>query len=105
MIEGKEYSVEELLAEGIISNEPFSIINFALYESCVGSDIDYDNGLSIARRLVGANASSIYNVYSWWNELAESGEIEGYVVLAWLVELGLVDDIQHQSLEELKEKF
>lgn len=105
VIEGKEYSVEELLAEGIISNEPFSIINFALYESCVGSDIDYDNGLSIARRLVGANASSIYNVYSWWNELAESGEIEGYVVLAWLVELGLVDDIQHQSLEELKEKF
>ena len=105
VIEGIEYSVEDLLTEGIIDNEPFSVINFALYESCVDSNIDYDKGLSIVKRLVGTNASAIYNVYSWWNELAKAGEIEGYVVLAWLIELGLVEGIQHQLLQELKNKF
>ena len=59
--------------------------------------------MSIINRIVGATPSQIYSVYSWWDELVKSGDPEGYIVLAWLVELGLVNDIPHKPLEELKQ--
>ena len=102
-IEGKAHSVSELLAEGVSENEPFSVVNYALNESKRKSNYDYEHGMSIINRIVGATQSQIYSVYSWWDELAKSGDPEGYIVLAWLVELGLVNDIPHKPLEELKQ--
>ena len=102
-IEGKAHSVSELLAEGVSENEPFSVVNYALNESKRKSNYDYEHGMSIINRIVGATPSQIYSVYSWWDELAKSGDPEGYIVLAWLVELGLVNDIPHKPLEELKQ--
>lgn len=102
-IEGKAYSVSELLAEGVSENEPFSVVNYALNESKRTSGYDYEHGMSIIKRIVGAPQSQIYSVYSWWDELTKSGDPEGYIVLAWLVELGLVNDIPHKAIEELKQ--
>lgn len=102
-IEGKTYSVSELLAEGVSENEPFSVVNYALNESKCKTSYDYEYGMSIIKRIVGATQSQIYSVYSWWDELAKSGDHEGYIVLAWLVELGLVNDIPHKAIEELKQ--
>ena len=102
-IEGKAHSVSELLAEGVSENEPFSVVNYALNESKRKSNYDYEHGMSIINRIVGATPSQIYSVYSWWDELVKSGDPEGYIVLAWLVELGLVNDIPHKPLEELKQ--
>lgn len=102
-IEGKEYSVSELLAEGVAENEPFSVVNYALNESKRHSNYDYEYGISIVKHISEADQSQIYSVYSWWDELAKSGDQEGFVVLAWLIELGLVNDIPHRTLEELKQ--
>lgn len=102
-IEGKAHSVSELLAEGVSENEPFSVVNYALNESKRKSNYDYEHGMSIINRIVGATPSQIYSVYSWWDELVKSRDPEGYIVLAWLVELGLVNDIPHKPLEELKQ--
>lgn len=44
--------------------------------------------------------------YSWWNEQAQKGEIEGYVVLLWLLDLNFIEEermnySRHDLLEYL----
>lgn len=50
--------------------------------------------------------SKLEITYSWWNEQAQKGEIEGYVVLLWLLDLNFIEEermnySRHDLLEYL----
>lgn len=100
-IQGNAMSVEQLLSNGISSGEPFSIINYALYIANIGDGFDYSKGLNIVQVIKDTSFEIIQNIYFWWFEVAKKGEIEGIIVLAWLMELGCISE--HTSLGTLNE--
>ena len=103
IIDKKSYSVEELLQEGVLTNEPFSITNYALQKAKENDGINYEVGLSIVSALGKLPKHLLNGVYSWWSDLAQKGENEGYIVLAWLIEMGVISTTPYGSIEDLKQ--
>ena len=103
VIDKKSYSVEELLQEGVIANEPLSITNYALQKAKENDGINYEVGLSIVSALGKLPKHLLNGVYSWWSDLAQKGENEGYIVLAWLIEMGVISTTPYGSIEDLKQ--
>lgn len=103
IIDKKSYSVEELLQEGVLANEPFSITNYALQKAKENDGINYEVGLSIVSALGKLPKHLLNGVYSWWSDLAQKGENEGYIVLAWLIEMGVISTTPYGSIEDLKQ--
>ena len=102
IIDKKSYSVEELLQEGVLANEPFSITNYALQKAKENDGINYELGLSIVSVLRKLPKHFLNGIYSWWSDLAQKGENEGYIVLAWLIEMGVISTSPYGSIEDLK---
>lgn len=97
--DGVEYSVEELLKDGIMALEPYSLINFALYTSFVNGRFRYEVGLAFLKQY--REKGHLLEAAGWWCKLKQKGELEGYVVIMWLCDMGLYI---FDSKEELKKK-
>lgn len=95
--DGKNYSVEELLEDGVKAYEPYSLMNFALFISSENGCFKYESGLDFLKQFV--EDGHLLEAASWWYKLKQNGELEGYVVLMWLCDLGLGI---FESKEELK---
>lgn len=93
---GIDYSVEELLQEGIVAKEPYSLINYALFISWKNGRYNYNAGLTFLRQY--KDSGHLLEAASWWYKLKREGELEGYVVSMWLCDLDL-------SLFETKEEL
>ena len=85
--DGVDYSVEELLKEGVKALEPYSLINFALYTSFADGCFRYEIGLAFLKQY--KTEARLLEAASWWYKLKQNGELEGYVVLMWLCDMGL----------------
>ena len=85
--EGISYSVEELLQAGIMSCEPYSLVNYAIYISWNKDHYNYNIGLTFLRQY--KDSGHLLEAASWWYKLRRDGEAEGYLVLMWLSDLGL----------------
>lgn len=105
ILENRSYTVEELLAEGIARKEPFSLVNYALYCSLQTTSFDYYKGLLIVKQIESPSVATMNRIYTWWEALANEGDAEGYIVIAWLLELGLISDTSLGSLHELKTRI
>lgn len=105
ILENRSYTVEELLAEGIARKEPFSLVNYALYCSLQTTSFDYYKGLLIVKQIQSPSVATMNRIYTWWEALANKGDAEGYIVIAWLLELGLISDTSLGSLHELKTRI
>ena len=85
--DGVDYSVEELLKEGVRTLEPYSLINFALYTSFADGCFRYETGLAFLKQY--KTEARLSKAADWWYKLKQNGELEGYVVLMWLCDMGL----------------
>ena len=95
--DGVDYSVEELLKDGVKTREPYSLMNFALYISFENRCFKYESGLNFLKQYL--EDGHLLEAASWWYKLKQNGELEGYIVLMWLCDLGLGI---FESKEELK---
>lgn len=87
-----DYSVEELLENGINNLDSTSLMNNALLLSYKKGKYDYKVGMDYLSRFVGQ--SDLESTFSWWNGQAQNGDPEGYVVLLWLLDLKAIDERQ-----------
>lgn len=86
-----------LLREGVKESEPFSFVNEALaFCLSFGSDTDWQIADDLMRNLPETNTISIVN---WWSDIAKMGEIEGFLVLFFLLRH---KKIEHSALGSIK---
>ena len=86
---GITYDVAKLLQQGIQENEPYSIMNYALFISFEKGIYLYNSGLAFLEKHKGD--CNLLSVTSWWLKLKRQDELEGYMVISWLCDLGLYD--------------
>ena len=91
-LDDHDYSVEELLENGINNLDSTSLMNNALLLSYKKGKYDYKVGRDYLSQFVGQ--SNLESTFSWWNGQAQKGDPEGYVVLLWLLDLELIDEKQ-----------
>ena len=87
-----EYSVEELLENGINHLDPTALMNNALLLSYIDGKYDYEAGRTYLGQFGGQ--SDLGSTFFWWNDQAQNGDQEGYVVLLWLLDLQEIDEEQ-----------
>lgn len=87
-----DYSIEELLENGINHLDATSLMNNALLLSYKKGKYDYKVGRNYLSQFVGQ--SDLESTFSWWNGQAQKGDPEGYVVLLWLLDLKVIDERQ-----------
>jgi len=88
-IAAEEYPpLDELLASGLAKKRPFALVNEALRRAA-GVQCQSDWMLADAEI---AQLPSTSGVLEWWTALLEEGDLEGHLVIAWLVRHGLTSD-------------
>lgn len=90
VIDGVEYGVKDLLDYGIDILSPITIMNRALLFSYVDNMFDYKVGIAYLKNFL--EKTKLFDAFSWWSYLAKRGDLEGYVVLLWLLDLGAIDE-------------
>lgn len=98
-IKGKNYSVPELLEKGVRENESYSLINRALYDSWVKDRIYWENGDYYIKKI---DLSMVSEPLKWWEDLAEKGEREGYIVLYWLYRNNIIKKSRIGNMDKIK---
>lgn len=91
-IDNHDYSVEELLENGINHLDPTALMNNALLLSYNEGKYDYEIGKKYLGQFEGQ--SDLGSTFYWWNDQAQNGDQEGYVVLLWLLDLKEIDEEQ-----------
>jgi len=110
-IDEKAYSVDELLADSLEKGDIFSIFNKALLiyetENMTGfNETKYQAGLNYLKSLVKNDLDfQLLNVYKWWVSLAKRGDKEGYLVLLWLIDMGVTSDTDVGNREKIISLF
>ncbi|WP_160726165.1 SIR2 family protein [Bacillus sp. USDA818B3_A] len=98
------FTMEELITPKLNENEPFAIVNQALYliESDERNWVEADNLISKIKE--SPEYDKLDDVESWWYNLSISEDTEGDLVLAWLVRHRLIEDPQELSIRDRLEK-
>ena len=81
-----DISIEDLLEKSIKSSSGLAITNYALYKAInnkdwVGSDVIFEE-MSI---------NMVNEIFSWWETLFTSGDLEGMLVMIWLERHGKIE--------------
>lgn len=105
VIDGISYDIPELLNKGVNEEKPFFLVNMALYVSIMGDFVDMRRGNCYLKRLDRNMAAA---VRTWWEKLAQQGELEGYIVLYWLYAHHLIEESEmgkEEIIQILNERF
>lgn len=102
VIDETKYSVSKilkLLKSGVRNKSGFSITNFALTLSMKCRD---DDSWRLAYDLMKViSGYEIMSVSSWWEDIAQKGEIEGYLVHFFLLKHDKIDESSLGSLKSI----
>lgn len=74
--------VIQLLVDGVKEQEPFCLVNMALFLAVELNTLD---DWKTADRIIALLPEDIYPIITWWNELANKGDSEGYLLELWLL--------------------
>lgn len=101
-----KYSVKyvaELLKESVHEKEPFSMVNMALlWVLNVKGEDCWRLADNIISMLPSDNVSSALD---WWLDVANKGDVEGYLVHYWMLKKGIIDKTPLGTKEYLLEKI
>lgn len=89
----------KLLNDGVREGEAFSLVNTALvFALMLGDDESWHLADSIFEKL---SPLGVVLVESWWKDVAEAGDIEGDLVLFFLLRYGLIDDSETAPIKSI----
>lgn len=95
--------VAELLKDGVHDKEPFSMINMALLWAINVGGIEgwklADNIMSILPK------EEISAAVEWWSDVTKTEDIEGYLVLYWLLKWNKIAKTDLGTKEEMRSKI
>lgn len=88
-----------LLRDGVKQKDTFSLINMALFWALErGKEDDWE----LADKLFGyINQNDIKDALQWWQEVADSGEVEGFLVHLFMLRHGKVAGSPFGNMDEL----
>lgn len=93
----------QLLKEGIIQKESFSYVNLALLLALrCGKDSDWKFADDLVEKMPDDNVSS---VQGWWEDVGNSGDIEGLLVHFFLLRHGKIKKSIFGDMEQLSQKL
>lgn len=91
-----------LLRKGIEDKDAFSLVNMALIFAL---DLGEERDWRTADKLIsGISTNGAEEVFHWWKGLANAGELEGTLVLLWLLRHGKVKQSQVGNVKELQKQ-
>lgn len=106
VIKGRTYGVPDILEKGVRENKAFFLVNMALYISIMGKMVEIKRGEYYIKKVF---IEDVDKVREWWENLAQKGEVEGYIVLYWLFNLGFIEasDVGTKEgiMKVMKDKF
>jgi len=94
------YTMEELIEPGLNEKLSFALINKAMYSIEESSEWELADNLFSQIELTNETSDDIEDVKSWWLDLANSGDIEGDLVLAMLNRHNLINDPDELSIKD-----
>lgn len=105
-IDGVKYDVPDILKKGIEQKKGFFLVNMALYASVMGKTVDMKRGETYIKQIRKEEGEIIK---AWWERLALEGELEGFMVLYWLYQFGLISFsiicIREEAADILRKRF
>ncbi|PRD10988.1 hypothetical protein CQ058_08095 [Bacillus sp. MYb56] len=100
-----KYTVEELLKRGLENEDVFAIINQALYLVQNKWDLDYWlRADTLIREMSELASDEIERALDWWINLAGLNDVEGDLVIGWLLRHQLIEDPKGLTLRERLDK-
>lgn len=91
-----------LLRKGIEDKEAFSLVNMALiFALDLGEERDWRTADEMISEI---SANEAEEVFCWWKGLADEGDIEGTLVLLWLLRHRKVKQSQVGNVKELQKQ-
>lgn len=92
-----------LLREGIEDKEVFSLVNMALiFALDLGEERDWQIADDMFSEIPDDKVEDAFN---WWRRLADEGELEGAIVLLWLLRHSKVKQTQLEDVKKLKQNL
>lgn len=93
----------KLLNDGVKEGEAFSLVNTALvFALMLGDNESWHLADSIFEKLSPLGGAL---VESWWKDVAEAGDIEGDLVLFFLLRYGLIDDSETAPIKSIARRL
>lgn len=88
-----------LLQDGVNEGDSFSLVNVALvFALMLGDDESWHMADSVFERLSGVGSASIS---SWWEDSAKNGDIEGFLVVFFLLRHGKIKQSELGSIKSI----
>ncbi len=92
-----------LLKEGVINKEPFSFVNLALLMALrFGGEDDWKLSDDLMKEMPD---TSVFSVRSWWADVANDGDVEGFLVHYFLLRHKKMDKSDLGDKEQLSKKL
>ncbi len=102
---GYAYTVPELIGQGVEQGDVFSLINMALFQSSVYEGGDITGGDPLISLIRSEERESIEEAKRWWTHMARLNDLEGQVVVYWLLKHELIDRSSVGNLRTLEVMF
>jgi len=102
---GSVYTVTELIGEGVEEKDVFSLINMALFQSSVYEGGDITGGDPLISLIRPEDREAIEEAKRWWTHMARLNDLEGQVVLYWLLKHELIERSSVGNLRTLEVMF
>ncbi len=100
MRHGTEYTAPMILENGVSNNDNFALANMALVVIVDNDCINIRKGMEYIDKM---NHLDIDDVFRWWKDRADLGEIEGYIMIYMLYAGNLIEEFYIEEIEDIVE--
>lgn len=101
----EKYTIDDLLKKGFENKNAFAYVNKALYLVQNKWDLEYWlKADELIRALYEVSPQELDDILNWWSDLSELYDVEGDLVVGWLLRHQLIQDPKGYTLKERLDK-
>lgn len=101
----EKYTIDDLLKKGFENKNAFAFVNKALYLVQNKWDLEYWlKADELIRELYEVSPQELDDILNWWGNLSELHDVEGDLVVGWLLRHQLIEDPKGYTLKERLDK-
>ncbi|KAB2451505.1 SIR2 family protein [Bacillus thuringiensis] len=101
----EKYNIDDLLKKGFENKNAFAYVNKALYLVRNKWDLEYWlKADELIRALYEVSPQELDDILNWWSSLSELHDVEGDLVVGWLLRHQLIEDPKGYTLKERLDK-